>query len=39
VQTKELEKLVSTFNLENELNKINIPVPLIELAKNPVYKK
>jgi len=27
------------FNLENELNKIKIQVPLIELARNLVYKK
>jgi hypothetical protein len=39
VQTKEIEKPFSTFNLGNELNKIKIPVPLIELAKNPSYKK
>jgi len=39
VKTKELEKSVSTFNMENELNKIKILVPLIELAKNLVYKK
>jgi hypothetical protein len=25
--------------LENELNKIKIPMPLVELAKNPIYKK
>jgi hypothetical protein len=29
----------SIFNLENKLNKIKIPVPLVELARNPVYKK
>jgi hypothetical protein len=39
VQTKELEKSVSTFNLENELNNIKTPVTLIELAKYSVYKK
>jgi hypothetical protein len=27
------------FCLENELNKIKIPVPLVELFKNPIYKK
>jgi hypothetical protein len=26
------------FNLENELNKIKIPMPLVELAKNLIYK-
>jgi hypothetical protein len=25
--------------LENEINKIKIPMPLVELAKNPIYKK
>jgi hypothetical protein len=39
VQTKELENSVGMFNLENELNKIKIPVPLVELARNLVYKK
>ena len=39
VQTKELENLVAIFNLKNELNKIKIPVPLVELDKNMVYKK
>jgi hypothetical protein len=39
VQTKELEKPVITFNLKNKLNKIKILVPLIELAKNSLYKK
>jgi hypothetical protein len=27
------------LNLENELNKIKVPVPLVELARNPIYKK
>jgi hypothetical protein len=39
IQTREFEKSVGIFNLENELNKIKIPVPLVELARNPVYKK
>jgi hypothetical protein len=39
VQTKEIEKSIGTFNLENELNKIKIPMPLVELARNPIYKK
>jgi hypothetical protein len=26
------------FNLENELNKIKVPIPLIELVNNPMYK-
>jgi len=27
------------FSFENEINKIKIPIPLVELAKNPVYQK
>jgi hypothetical protein len=27
------------FSFENELNKIKIPIPLVELAKNLVYRK
>jgi hypothetical protein len=37
--TREIEKKTRRFSLENELNKIKIPMPLIELAKNPIYKK
>jgi hypothetical protein len=36
---KETEKISSSFNLENELNKIRIPIPLLEIAKNLVYRK
>jgi hypothetical protein len=25
--------------MENEINKIKIPIPLVELAKNPIYRK
>jgi len=39
IQTKDLEILVGIFNLKNELNKIKIPVPLVELTRNLVYKK
>lgn len=39
VQTNETKKTIGGFNLENELNKIKIPMPLVELAKNPIYKK
>jgi hypothetical protein len=39
VQTREIEKPIVSFNLENELNKIKIPMPLVELARNPIYKK
>ena len=38
-QTIEIDKTVRSFNLENEINKIKIPIPLVELAKNPIYKK
>jgi hypothetical protein len=30
---------VWNFNLENEINKIKIPIPLVKLAKNPIYRK
>jgi hypothetical protein len=39
VPTREIEKTIGGFSLENELNKIKIPMPLVELAKNPIYKK
>jgi hypothetical protein len=39
VQTREIEKPIASFNLENELNKIKILMPLVELARNPIYKK
>ena len=29
---------MQNFNLENELGKIKIPMPFIELMKNPSYK-
>jgi hypothetical protein len=35
----ENEKPIGTFNLGNELNKIKIPIPLVELAWNLIYKK
>jgi hypothetical protein len=35
----ENEKAIGNFNLENEISKIKIPIPLVELAKNPVYRK
>jgi hypothetical protein len=34
---KEPEKSIGTFNMEHEINKIKIPVPLFELTKNVVY--
>jgi hypothetical protein len=30
---------VGNFNLENEINKIKIPIPLFEMEKNPIYRK
>jgi hypothetical protein len=35
----ENDKALGNFNLENEISKIIIPIPLVELAKNPVYRK
>jgi ribonuclease HI len=35
----ENDKAQGNFNLENEISKIKIPIPLVELAKNPVYRK
>jgi hypothetical protein len=37
--TKEMDKVNTSFSFENELNKIKIPIPLVELAKNPAYRK
>jgi len=37
VSTREMDKGSGGFILENEINKIKIPIPLVELAKNPVY--
>ena len=39
VSTGESDKVSGAFSFENELNKIKIPIPLVELAKNPVYHK
>jgi hypothetical protein len=38
-KTKQLEELVSPFNIEPTLSKINIIFPLVQLAKNPSYHK
>ena len=38
MEAEEVNKTVQNFNLENELGKINIPMPFIELMKNPSYK-
>ena len=39
IPTRESEKTTGSFNLENKINKIKIPVPLVELGKNPTYRK
>jgi hypothetical protein len=39
VSTKVTKKVNTSFSFENELNKIKIPIPLVELAKNPAYRK
>ena len=36
--TSENEKTQLNFNMENELSKIKILIPLSELAINPAYK-
>ena len=38
VQTREIKKKFMAFNLEKKINKIKIPMPLVELARNLVYK-
>jgi hypothetical protein len=38
-QNTENDKALGNFSLENEINKIKIPIPLVELAKNPMYIK
>jgi hypothetical protein len=37
--TREIEKKTGGFSLENKLNKIKITMRLVDLAKNPIYKK
>ena len=39
MEVEEVNKTVQNFNLENELGKINIPMPFTELMKNPSYKE
>jgi hypothetical protein len=39
IQTIKIDKATRNFNLENEINKIKILVPLVELEKNPTYRK
>jgi hypothetical protein len=33
-QITEIDKTTGNFNLENKINKIKIPIPLVKLAKN-----
>jgi hypothetical protein len=37
--TRQYKKIVGGFILQNEINKIKIPMSLVELANNPIYKK
>jgi hypothetical protein len=39
VSAKETDKIAGIFFLENEINKIKIPIPLVELARNVLYQK
>ena len=39
ISTKEMDKGGGGFSFENEINRIKIPIPLVELAKNPAYHK
>jgi hypothetical protein len=39
IPTREDEKTIGSFNLENEINKIKILVPLVELTKKWMYRK
>ena len=39
VSLEEVNKAIGGFNLEHELNKFKILVPLIELIKNKVYRE
>ena len=39
VSTRETDKGSGSFSLENEINKIKIPIPMVKLAKNPMYRK
>jgi hypothetical protein len=38
-QPEKLKNTIGGFSLENELNKIKIPMPLFEFEKNSIYKK
>jgi hypothetical protein len=34
---RETDKVSGFFSFKNEINKIKIPIPLVELVKNPVH--
>jgi hypothetical protein len=38
-EVNETEKHVSSFSLENKINKIKIPIPLVELMKTDPFRK
>ena len=37
IEVEEVNKNMQNFNFENELCKIKVPIPFIELIKNPCY--
>ena len=39
VSLEKVNKDVGGFNLEHELNKVKIPIPLIEFIKNKAYRE
>jgi hypothetical protein len=39
VSTRETEKGSGSFSFENDINRIKIPIPMVELAKNNAYQK
>jgi hypothetical protein len=39
VSTREMDRGSGCFSFENEINSIKIPIPLVELVKNPAYQK
>jgi hypothetical protein len=39
IPSREVERMMGSFNLENKINKIKFTVPLVELEKNPMYRK
>jgi hypothetical protein len=39
VPTREIDKVSGFFSFENEINKIKIPIPLVELKKKPNLSK